>query len=701
MRHPLPPRPSAVAAAAPAPASRAPESSGVPAVLPPVLVLSASSDPKKTRRGIPIKRPFEQGNAPAVVALSHAPPRVRKTPICAVTTPVPPPTASFFDPPNSPPPDPDSFQKPSDHHLRPASIARGGPSVFRGSRESALSAVDDDSYSRGHFNVREQRAVKAAVYNVLRQNYNVTEISDVRACLSARERESRFGRTAAREFWPAVTAKSGVNRSVGQVYKHVKEVLANEPRIEELRSSEGRCNALGINYSRWADTEDAKLLQLVSELGRKWKEIEKRMGRVGVRERFRLLESHGQADVLFGSWTPEEEKIFLDILVKHHHPENPSDTPNTEVWTNLEDSLPARRPIKSIKQKWRMDMRRRWMAAVAMKNGTPDIADDWEPIRWTRDMDLEFLNTLLEEFGSAVDESEVRWSQIPGFEKWGGIRPNSRSCVKYVIRNIDDIRKMMEPKYRLSRPGAQSELLVSSDEEDVMSESWSEIEGEVQSQQVVIPGSLADHAQEDLPAKIDTLFNQALKKAVESGELLQPKGASGPVKINKEERAALAPKKKQPSATAAPKIEASDVKKKVAYSFFALGWIRLLIILQVVRGNPRQKSENAPIPAKVLVEKVSARSSAKPGRKAEKRKVVTPTKAKSTAKKTAAKPKAALPEPVVVVTVARRSVSAKEKAVVAKKSAKATAVKGSANERKSSGTPKTSAARRGLRSGKK
>ncbi|KAJ3392280.1 RNA polymerase I enhancer binding protein [Entophlyctis sp. JEL0112] len=515
MRHPLPPRPSAVAAAAPAPASRAPESSGVPAVLPPVLVLSASSDPKKTRRGIPIKRPFEQGNAPAVVALSHAPPRVRKTPICAVTTPVPPPTASFFDPPNSPPPDPDSFQKPSDHHLRPASIARGGPSVFRGSRESALSAVDDDSYSRGHFNVREQRAVKAAVYNVLRQNYNVTEISDVRACLSARERESRFGRTAAREFWPAVTAKSGVNRSVGQVYKHVKEVLANEPRIEELRSSEGRCNALGINYSRWADTEDAKLLQLVSELGRKWKEIEKRMGRVGVRERFRLLESHGQADVLFGSWTPEEEKIFLDILVKHHHPENPSDTPNTEVWTNLEDSLPARRPIKSIKQKWRMDMRRRWMAAVAMKNGTPDIADDWEPIRWTRDMDLEFLNTLLEEFGSAVDESEVRWSQIPGFEKWGGIRPNSRwhrlkarvplskvkkgfrSCVKYVIRNIDDIRKMMEPRYRLSRPGAQSELLVSSDEEDVMSESWSEIEGEVQSQQkVVIPGSLADHAQE-------------------------------------------------------------------------------------------------------------------------------------------------------------------------------------------------------------
>ncbi|CCG25111.1 Hho1 histone H1 [Candida orthopsilosis Co 90-125] len=62
-------------------------------------------------------------------------------------------------------------------------------------------------------------------------------------------------------------------------------------------------------------------------------------------------------------------------------------------------------------------------------------------------------------------------------------------------------------------------------------------------------------------ANFDSLFNSALKKGVDVGEFLQPKGPSGPVKLNKkataikETKAKKEVKKpaKKPSATAAPK----------------------------------------------------------------------------------------------------------------------------------------------------
>ncbi|KAJ3102185.1 hypothetical protein HDU97_000746 [Phlyctochytrium planicorne] len=59
----------------------------------------------------------------------------------------------------------------------------------------------------------------------------------------------------------------------------------------------------------------------------------------------------------------------------------------------------------------------------------------------------------------------------------------------------------------------------------------------------------------------DSLINQALKKGVEAGEFLQPKGASGPVKIVKKDSESS--KKPAPKKEAAPK-KATPVAKKAA-----------------------------------------------------------------------------------------------------------------------------------------
>ncbi|KAK6453708.1 linker histone H1 and H5 family-domain-containing protein [Scheffersomyces xylosifermentans] len=61
-------------------------------------------------------------------------------------------------------------------------------------------------------------------------------------------------------------------------------------------------------------------------------------------------------------------------------------------------------------------------------------------------------------------------------------------------------------------------------------------------------------------ANFDALFNTALRKGVETGDFLQPKGPSGPVKLAKKEKPA-APKVVKKAA--APKKEKTAAPKKV------------------------------------------------------------------------------------------------------------------------------------------
>ncbi|KAG7662919.1 uncharacterized protein J8A68_003545 [[Candida] subhashii] len=61
-------------------------------------------------------------------------------------------------------------------------------------------------------------------------------------------------------------------------------------------------------------------------------------------------------------------------------------------------------------------------------------------------------------------------------------------------------------------------------------------------------------------ANFDALFNAALRRGVETGDFLQPKGPSGPVKLAKKEKPAASKVTKK---AAAPKKAATAEKKKV------------------------------------------------------------------------------------------------------------------------------------------
>src|SRR5690606_5898126 len=71
----------------------------------------------------------------------------------------------------------------------------------------------------------------------------------------------------------------------------------------------------------------------------------------------------------------------------------------------------------------------------------------------------------------------------------------------------------------------------------------------------------------------DSQFNQALRRGVEKGDLVQPKGPSGPVKLNKQKKEAEKKEKKAADASkdkaekpkakkAAPKAKAADKVEK-------------------------------------------------------------------------------------------------------------------------------------------
>ena len=71
-------------------------------------------------------------------------------------------------------------------------------------------------------------------------------------------------------------------------------------------------------------------------------------------------------------------------------------------------------------------------------------------------------------------------------------------------------------------------------------------------------------------ANFDSLFNTALRKGVEVGDFLQPKGPSGPVKVAKKEKAApkvakvTKPKAAKPKAAKVTKPKVAKAPKKDA-----------------------------------------------------------------------------------------------------------------------------------------
>ncbi|KAJ3113197.1 hypothetical protein HK100_002060, partial [Physocladia obscura] len=158
-----------------------------------------------------------------------------------------------------------------------------------------------------------------------------------------------------------------------------------------------------------------------------------------------------------------------------------------------------------------------------------------------------------------------------------------------------------------------------------------------------------------LPEKFDSFFNQALKKAAEAGTLLQPKGPSGPVKINKE---------KHGEASVVPTVSTKTVVSKKPSS----------------SSTSRSRSKRTPTVAVVVVtpKKIGKKTTAKivtPQKKAKVTVKVTPTKAKSNAKKTAAKPKSVAKENAPPAATKKAAVTKKTSTTASKKEATTTVKK--------------------------
>ncbi|KAJ3112715.1 RNA polymerase I enhancer binding protein, partial [Physocladia obscura] len=317
--------------------------------------------------------------------------------------------SSFFKRDPFPPPSPDTFPKPVNHESRPLSMQHFPKIVAPDGTVAVLSVSDDPTYIHGPFSIREQQAVKAAVYKFL-DTYGMVD-SDLHDLLHVKTRSARWPNIN-RTFWAEVLANSGVNRSVNQVYKHVKSILSNDNRRDSDKYLLAR-----RDYTRWTHEEDVKLLDAVAFYGSEgfWKKIELELGRVGVRERYRLLQNSNDSSKSHGTWTVAEEAALLSTMLEHHKPKTADEKPEASTWLQVMNAIPTRSLI-SIRLKWKVQIWLTWKAAIERQATTSELSEP-KSIEWKYGSDdFNLLKSLKKNFKGAFDASDIRWSQIPGFE---------------------------------------------------------------------------------------------------------------------------------------------------------------------------------------------------------------------------------------------------------------------------------------------
>lgn len=112
-------------------------------------------------------------------------------------------------------------------------------------------------------------------------------------------------------------------------------------------------------------------------------------------------------------------------------------------------------------------------------------------------------------------------------------------------------------------------------------------------------------------ANFDALFNSALKKGVETGEFLQPKGSSGPVKlVRKGAQVAVPTKPKKAPASAPSKTAKKPVKSTKSTKSAATAAKKLLAKPKASKVvKPKTKSKTT---TKKPAAKASLKAAAKP-----------------------------------------------------------------------------------------
>lgn len=141
------------------------------------------------------------------------------------------------------------------------------------------------------------------------------------------------------KFYTTTTSECKTDQNLHDLYKHLSpaELLRQEAQKIEIESGlRPRC--------LWLEEEDAKILKMVNEIGKRWTFISKHFvdrPPSTLMNRYSLL-TDGKGR---GPWTQEEVKVLKEL----GNGRSPDEIDN---WEEIQAKLPVRRPLFLIRQKY-------------------------------------------------------------------------------------------------------------------------------------------------------------------------------------------------------------------------------------------------------------------------------------------------------------------------------------------------------------
>ncbi|KAJ3029826.1 UNVERIFIED_CONTAM: Galactinol synthase 3 [Siphonaria sp. JEL0065] len=321
------------------------------------------------------------------------------------------------------PPSPSSFPKPKDADQRYLA------NHVLSQKDKSLN--DDSSFDKGRLSERETEAIRSAVFTYL--DRAIIDASRVVEFVkgNAKTRLQLFGDKHAR-FLPEVIQISGVNRTVSQVSRFLRDQLAN--------GSRERAGEL------WTSEEDVRLPELALLYSNAWRRIEKEIGRVGCRERMRQLKTHNPTITTYhtGPFSLEEEVAFLRGLLLYHVPTKDTDDASSATLAKISMDHVVTRSVIALRKKFENGFRLVWKVARTKgwkgnegsrlnEDVLLDFKDRVKKGRFPIELDLILFESL--QATEAHDETEISWKLIQNsckqLEKW---QPKQLSRRWYLVK---------------------------------------------------------------------------------------------------------------------------------------------------------------------------------------------------------------------------------------------------------------------------
>jgi hypothetical protein len=237
-----------------------------------------------------------------------------------------------------------------------------------------------DSFNSGMFSIIEREKIEKAIQDYLQEHK--LSMDDVPYLIKPKLKTPTGGSnpfTEHRNFSAKIRESAKVNRSIAQVYWFLRKIY-----------SEFRVN--GEPRTKWTPKEDQQLLNLIQVKGvGKWSEIERLMGRDGVKERYDCLQSQK-----LGKWSEEETNELISNAKKIMEREGITDTLKFNQWTEVSALMNGKRTYRECARHWK------YLGPQLVKSNKKWEFDDYKDL----------LMRMIQSFHHANDESEVIWKSI-------------------------------------------------------------------------------------------------------------------------------------------------------------------------------------------------------------------------------------------------------------------------------------------------